>query len=544
MMINYLNVLLALFIWVSAEAWAQTNERASDSAGGYSIYREGKLLSGKPLQAEREHGVKVEGAACVSCHRRSGLGMNEGRITIPPITGKYLFHPGERPMPEDSMAAGSRPSLRRERYTDQTLARAIREGIDADGRPLSFLMPRFALGEADMATLISYLKTLSSGHAPGVGDEFLEFATIFTPDADPIIRQGTIDVLTHFFANKNDFERMHDPPLVAQRRIHYRVTRKWRLHVWDLRGEPGAWAEQLSEKLRKEPVFAVISGAGGRDWAPVHQFCESEQLPCLFPEVELPVVDESDFYSVYYSRGVLLEADLIAHKIGEVAAPAARVVQVYRKGDIGARAAQTLTRTARTGSAGPSWAESIVAEQSQDGDVKKALAAVRSGDVVVLWLRAQDLRALPEVPPAGVSQVMLSGLMGGLEAAPLPPAWRDVALMAYPFELPQKRAVLLNYPLRWFKIQRIPVIDERAQVDAYIACQVLAEAVGHAYGEFVRDYLLEQIENSVSFRPINGYYSRLGLAPGQRFASKGGYLVRMAAGSGTQLTAEADWVVP
>ena len=48
------------------------------------------------------------------------------------------------------MPAGTQPSLRHERYTEATLARAIREGIDADGRALTFLMPRFALGDADM----------------------------------------------------------------------------------------------------------------------------------------------------------------------------------------------------------------------------------------------------------------------------------------------------------------------------------------------------------------------------------------------------------
>src|SRR6266853_2307301 len=97
---------LALLLFsVGAEARPRTDTQPADNGAGLAIYREGKLLSGKPLRAHREHGVKIEGAAaaCVNCHRRSGLGTNEGRITIPPITAKHLFHPGERPVPEDAM---------------------------------------------------------------------------------------------------------------------------------------------------------------------------------------------------------------------------------------------------------------------------------------------------------------------------------------------------------------------------------------------------------------------------------------------------------
>jgi len=45
-------------------------------------------------------------------------------------------------------------------------------------------------------------------------------------------------------------------------------------------------------------------------------------------------------------------------------------------------------------------------------------------------------------------------------------------------------------------------------------------------------------------RVITGYYPRLALAPGQRFASKGGYIVRFAEDSGTKLAAASDWLVP
>ena len=61
---------------------------------------------------------------------------------------------------------------------------------------------------------------------------------------------------------------------------------------------------------------------------------------------------------------------------------------------------------------------------------------------------------------------------------------------------------------------------------------------------FVRDYLVERVEAMLSERLVNGYFSHLGLAPGQRFASKGGYVVRLAGQDGPKIIAESGWIVP
>src|ERR1700739_2174075 len=201
--------------------------------------------------------------------------------------------------------------------TEARLARAIREGIDSEGRPLSYLMPRFEINDADMASLIDYLKTLDPPRVPGVTDTTLHFATIFTPDADPVKRSGVLDVMQKYFAERNSRQMVPSRRLVASGKTQYSRTmfmvhRQWQLHVWDLTGPPATWEAQLKQHLAKEPVLAVISGLGGSNWAPVHGFCEQEALPCLFPNVEVPVVAHDDFYDLYFSKGVLLEAQLIA----------------------------------------------------------------------------------------------------------------------------------------------------------------------------------------------------------------------------------------
>lgn len=74
----------------------------------------------------------------------------------------------------------------------------------------------------------------------------------------------------------------------------------------------------------------------------------------------------------------------------------------------------------------------------------------------------------------------------------------DVALE--PVAGADQRRPRMTWPLTWFKTQGIKVTEERTQVDTYLSCVILAESVGSLWGNFVRDYLVEQYENMLSFR--------------------------------------------
>lgn len=530
----------------TAAIGAVAAESGSGSAAGMAIFRHGVLPTGAALRGERDGGVGVEAqaAACITCHRGSGLGTREGRIVVPPVIGKYLFRPHSTNVQDMSMphVAGYRST--REPYTDETLARAIREGHGPNGRTFSYLMPRYELDDAAMAALTQYLKELSSGPVPGVSNDALHFATIITPDANPLERKGMLDVMERFFEDKNAFIRGGIRPMQASREIEYRVSRRWQLHVWQLSGPPDQWEAQLRAHLAAEPVFAVISGLAGRTWEPVHRFCQAAHLPCLLPNVIAPVVAEGDFYPVYFSRGIYLEADLVAGRVAEQreARGLKRVVQVFRSGDAGEEAGRALS-AALTPSGLPVESRALASGKTDGEGIARALDGLQRGDALVLWLRPADLAALPQAP-ARATLTYASGLMGGMEYAPLPPAWRAGALLTYPADLPDLRMVRMNFPLAWFKVRQVPVVAERVQTDTYVACGILAETLTDMLDSFVRDYLVERVEVMLSHRLVNGYYPRLSLAPGQRFASKGGYLVRLAGTQGNAVAVDGDWATP
>lgn len=536
---------LALAMLLLQLASAATADASGDVGEG--IYRRGVAGSGKPIQASRSAGSTVQGAAaaCVNCHQRSGLGGKEGRSYIPPVTGRYLFLPRARDGKDLDLAYVEGMRADRDPYTDATLARAIRDGLDSQGRPLSYLMPRYALGDADTTALIGYLKQLDQRHVPGITDTALHFATVITPDADPVKRRGMLDVMQQFFSDRNLRQMGPAPRIMSSGKKVYAKTaqmahRRWELHVWELTGPPAGWQQQLEQLMAKQPVLAVLSGLGGSDWAPVHAFCEHAAVPCLFPNVEVPVDRRHDFYPLYFSGGVALEAELIA---AAILPPDGRqrpvtVRQVYRAGDSGQVGAAALAAALEG-----HGAEVSSLALAPGANVADALRAGATADALVLWLRPADLAALGSAPAAPTA-VYLSGLMGGLEGAPLPPDWRARTQLSYPFDLPDRRRVRIDYALSWFRLRKIPVVDLQVQADTYLACGLLSETLSQMVDTLGRDYLIERMQAMLEHRVISGYYPHLALATGQRFASKGGYLVHWTQPTGTRVVADGDWTVP
>ncbi len=88
------------------------------------------------------------GLACANCHGRNGQGdtirFMMGSYEVPNIT-----------WPELSTQSSDRPA-----YTEETLKRAITQGIGSDGDPLEYPMPRWQMSNSDLDDLVAFIKTL------------------------------------------------------------------------------------------------------------------------------------------------------------------------------------------------------------------------------------------------------------------------------------------------------------------------------------------------------------------------------------------------
>ena len=124
-------------------------------SNGERIYFTGTSASGEPITAQMPgmHRVPPGMMACVACHGENGqggtVGMMMGSFVAPDIRYKTLTGQDHGKGHEDHNP-----------YTEETIKRAITDGIDPDGKPLEWPMLRWSMSESDLNDLLAYLKSL------------------------------------------------------------------------------------------------------------------------------------------------------------------------------------------------------------------------------------------------------------------------------------------------------------------------------------------------------------------------------------------------
>lgn len=510
----------------------------ADPELGRRIYQQGSADGAQP--------------ACASCHRRSGFGTSEGGVYVPRVTGPALFRPRQlrradlfRNLYQESQSslydARVRDPRLRPAYTPETLATAVREGRDPAGRALDPLMPRYSVSDEEMAGLTAYLQGLSAAPSPGVDGETIHFATVVTEGVDPGRRKAMLDVMEAYVRWKNA-ETRHSAQRIGSSpwyRDEFQGSyRQWRLHVWELRGPAGTWPEQLAAYQRDQPVFAVLSGLGAGSWRPVHDFCEKAEVPCLFPNTGLPVVDPPGAYALYLSAGLPVEAQALARYLAD---SPERIVQVYRDVDEGRTPARAFRGA--LGAAARLADRAVPPGQALTPVFWKRLVEETRPATLVLWLDDKDAATLRDAADAfaPVRRVVLSASLLGEGEPAVPAGLREKVLLTWPYALPGHEEPLIYRVRAWMRARRIERAHERLQLATWFALAVADHSLTHVVDNFSRDYFVESVEEETENALDPGLFPSLSLGPGQRFASKGCYIVRLADGG---VAAVSGWIVP
>lgn len=125
---------------------------------GQRIYYTGTTLEGPIPRTVAGDGMAGSGmmgdVACVDCHGEDGRG---GRVDM-------MFRTVDMPDIRYSTLSATRSEdgTTVPGWTDDDIARAIRDGVEPDGQPLKAPMPRWDMTDEEITDVISWLKELSA----------------------------------------------------------------------------------------------------------------------------------------------------------------------------------------------------------------------------------------------------------------------------------------------------------------------------------------------------------------------------------------------
>lgn len=523
---------------------------------GERMYREGILPSGEPLQAVVEGDIPVDGRmfSCMSCHQRSGLGSLEGNVITFPIDGVRLYRPlskmGElspssrEKVPKWMWTGDFRPA-----YNDKTLAASLRAGEDPSGRKLNDVMPRYFLDDRDMEIMIFYLKNLSAEISPGVTDTTLRLATVVTEEVNSQDREAMLAPLRLYTSTWGKSRSLEARAKRAgfTEEVMNRGFRNLTLSVWELKGPSEGWREQLEAHYRKEPVFALVGGITTGDWAPIHRFSEEHKIPCILPITDFPVISETDWYTLYFSKGLYQEGEAVAkylHGPADISQDVT-IVQVFRNTRTGRALSKGFQETWEN--FGRSSPEGVMLDQKEtvSEDFWKKLTKRHRRSVVLLWLDSQDLSAIGGLE--GIQDrprmVFVSSSLLGKSLYTLPEGVRGFVYITYPYVLPEQDKGVKAGVEAWLRINKIPVTNLNIGSRMYFLVSIVSNPLSMMKGYFYRDRFLELIDMMADQPyPVAAVYPRLSFGPGQRYASKGCYIVQLTEGPGPELVKRSDWV--
>lgn len=520
---------------------------------GERMYREGLTAAGEPMESVVSGDVPVPGTSftCVSCHVRSGVGSFEGGVVTLATNGAKLAQPRywkfPNLSPEERKELRLQTPMARPAYTDKALAHVLRTGIDPTGRELNPVMPRYDLKDADMAIMIHYLRSLSAEFSPGVDATTIRFATVVTDEVSAEDQEAMLVPMNNYVARHNQYSsgfgnRMYLGVGGNEMSGGYR---KLALSVWRLKGAPETWERQLKHHLAKEPVFALLGGISYGDWKPIHDFCESQKLPCLLPITDFPVISDTDWYTQYFSKGYYQEGQAAARYLNslEDPAPARRVLQIIPEG-----------REARDLSAGfrETWRElgqAAVKEvrlgqgESLTAESLKALLQREQPTTILLWDGAGAFAALEGIAeqPSHPEAVFLSSRLLGAKVLGLPDKARPFTWITYPYRDPKDEPNVSKYANSLMAGLAKRFTESRISTRVFSMIQILRQALMDMDRNFYRDNFMDRVGMQADQTLPD--YLRLSFGPGQRYASKGCYIMQVSPGDHPQLVRKSEWVI-
>lgn len=123
----------------------------------------------------------------------------------------------------------------------------------------------------------------------------------------------------------------------------------------------------------------------------------------------------------------------------------------------------------------------------------------------------------------------------------LPEKARGFTSITWPWRLPQDEKKFSAAANVWAKTARGPSEERRISTRVYSLMRLLSEALMHMGTNYYRDTFFDAVSMEEDKADYPDYV-RLSFGPGQRYASKGCYIVQLTAGPIPELARKSDWI--
>ncbi|UCF95004.1 MAG: ABC transporter substrate-binding protein [Desulfobacterales bacterium] len=474
---------------------------------GKQLYLKTTSPSGREIKAYVTEGaIEAPGSAmpCVNCHHYDGQGLDEVGVTATNVTWEDLT----RPYRIKRSKGRVHPP-----YTEETLARAIREGIDPAGNTLEYSMPRYEISDEELADLIAYLKIIGSVMDPGLSED--------------AIRVGTVLPLTG---------RLADLGRVMQRIIEayfHQInasggiyTRKLELRVAEYAGTPQSTLATFKQLVDEQETFALVSAFTSGADAEVAGLIEDGEVPLIGPFTLFPEdIFALNRFTFYLFSGLREQARaLVAYAQQTLPGPNRRVAVVYPREKVAKDIVAAVERQGTQSEWGAIASIAYASGRLQASDLAQQLRG--DGTEAVFFLGAwEELRALllQAVKVNWTPNICISGSQAKRDVFELPLVFTHKVFLAYP-SLPQDHKTAGRQELgRLFEKYDLSKEHLTAQIFAYCAAKILVEGIKRAGRKLSREKLVTALENLYEFD--TGLTPRITYDPNRRIGALGAYIV-------------------
>jgi ABC-type branched-subunit amino acid transport system substrate-binding protein len=491
---------------------------------GKRIYMEGRGR-GRIIAFLPEVGLKAPGGGfpCVNCHLAGGTGQSEGGVQSSDITWFTLTKEQETARP----TGRTHPP-----YTDETIRKAVTDGVDPAGSALATAHPRFRMETGDLDDLLAYMKAMDREPVPGVTDNAVRVG-ILLPATGPLaeVSREVETLLSLYFSAVN-----------ARGGIYNRS-----LQLVPLRYDPsrtGSAAGAVQAASEKGEIFCFLANTGidADDEAARH--LSDEKVPVIVPLLSAPESGYgTDRYTFHIFASLRDQARVMVDFLADrPSIPAVRIGLLYARDRSGEGGAAGVREQAKKRGMGPAVEIPYDQGKFDPVDAVSRLKAEGAGAVLFFGGSKEALAFSRSAAEARWSPLFLAPApMVGSALGAAPAVFLDGVRLASPLLVPDPGSPRMKDFLGLRSKAVLADLHGSFQYLAYAGAVLLEEGLKRSGRSLTREKLVGAIGNV--WKLETGVTPPLTYNANRRSGAVGASILRVEKETGRLVTA-SEWREP